>query len=110
MGAPAMAILLGSLDLALAAPSLAQDANADHYRKVDEVVQIASEVGCASAVAVLHTRYNVRNARCVPELLKTSLPAKVLLTFTLEGRPYHLYVTRSAGRRGEARSKEAVPK
>lgn len=112
MGALATAILLAAVSLAHAEASLAQDRSPDHYRKVDEIVQIASERGCESAVAVLRARYaiSVTNAQCVPELLWTSLPAKYLLTFTLEGKPYRIHVTASpAGRRGQARTPEAAP-
>lgn len=113
MGALAIAFLLGAVGLALAGPSHAQDANADHYRKVDEIAGIASEHGCASTIAILRARYavSVTNARCQPEILKTSLPAKQLLTFSFEGRPYTFYVPVNAvRRRGEPRAQDAAPK
>ena len=112
MGAPAIAILFLAVSLGHADPTLAHSSS-DQFRKVDEIVGIASENGCASAVAILRARYatSVSNAYCQPEILKTSLPAKQLLTITLEGTPYSIYVVAHPARRpGAPRTPEALPK
>lgn len=112
MRALATALVLSSASLVYSGPCLAQT-SPDHYRKVDEIMGIAQENGCASAVAILRARYaiSVANAQCQPEILKTSLPAKQLLTFSLEGRPYSIYVpVNAARRRGEARTPDTVTK
>ena len=93
-------ILVVTFGLAYAASPLAQvtlDAqtlkvvektNPDHFRKVSEVIRVASEKGCASAAKTLQAQFDVTDAHCSPNLLLTSLPPKQRLTFTMEGTPY----------------------
>lgn len=110
MRALATALVLSAAALVYAGPSPAQT-SPDHYRKVDEIVGIAQENGCESAVKILRARYaiSVTNAQCSPEIIKTSLPAKQLLTFSLEGTSHGIYVpVAPARRRGEARTPDAV--
>jgi hypothetical protein len=112
MRALATALVLSAAHLVYAGPSLAQT-SPDHYRKVDEITGIAQENGCVSAVAILRARYaiSVANAQCQPEILKTSVPATQLLTFSLDGSPYSISVpVNAARRRGEARTPDTVTK
>ena len=71
---------------------------ADHYAKISEVERFAAENGCESAATVLRARWDVADAQCQAGLYKTSLPAKQILTFSLEGRAYTLYVPVSTPR------------
>jgi len=104
----ATAAVVGTVALMLARPALSQvilnttalamleQTNPDHFRKVDEIIRIASEQGCATAVEALKAKFDVANAYCdPPEVLRTSNPPKRRLTFTLGGTAYVLFLTAS---------------
>ena len=65
---------------------------ADPYATIGEIERLAAENGCVSAARALRARYDVTNAQCHAGVYKTSLPAKQVLTFSLDGRSYTLYV------------------
>jgi len=69
-----------------------EEQNPDHYGKVEEALRAWSEEGCISAARALRTQFDVKNAHCEPALLRTSYPPKQRLTFTLDGRPYVVFV------------------
>jgi hypothetical protein len=93
-------------------PKAVEKANSDHFRKVREVIRVASEKGCASAERVLKARFDVTNAHCSPELLLTSFPPQQRLTFTMEGTPYvvDIPVHGMVRESGTLRVPEAPPK
>jgi hypothetical protein len=82
------ALPLAQVALDAQAPKAVEKANPAHFRKVSEVIRVASEKGCASAPRVLKAQFDVTDAHCSPDLLLTSLPPQQRLTFTMEGTPY----------------------
>jgi hypothetical protein len=123
MHTPTSGVLIAAFGLAYAASPLAQvtldaqaleaieKANPDHFRKVSEVVRVASEKGCASAAKVLKAQFDVTDAYCSPYLLLTSLPPKQRLTFTMEGTPYIVNIpVYRVGASGTSRAPQAAPK
>jgi hypothetical protein len=88
-----------------------EEAHPDHFRKLSEVVRVASEEGCASAAKVLKAQFHVTDAYCSPNLLLTSLPPKQRLTFTMENTPYIVNIpVYTVGASGTSRAPQATPK
>lgn len=123
MRTPAIGALIAAFGLGCAASPVAQvtldaqaleaveKANPDRFRRVSEVVRVASEEGCESAAKVLKAQFDVRDAYCAPNLLLTSLPPKQRLTFTMEGTPYIVNVpVYTVGASGTSRAPQAAPK
>jgi hypothetical protein len=67
--------------------------NPEHYRKVLEIIQVAEKVSCESLPQVLHTKFNVYDATCRPQLLLTSFPPKRRLAFRLDDSWFVVNVT-----------------
>ena len=71
----------------------------------------ADDRACASAVQALRAQFQqVSDVLCRPSLYKTSYPARLLLTYTLDGRSYTEFVTVSSVRTGASRKPVDRPK
>lgn len=66
----------------------------EHYRRITEILSVASEVPCQTEQfgRVVEAKYDVRDGHC-GLLLKTSYPAKRVLSFTLGTTRYSTVVT-----------------
>jgi len=64
------------------------------YRRITEILRVASEVPCQTEPfgRAVEAKYEVRDAHC-GLVLKTSYPAKRVLSFTLDSTQYSAVVT-----------------
>jgi hypothetical protein len=106
MRAPVVVVLLGILAAVHAGPAVAARVTLDartldlleredpaRFRKVSEIIRLASEHGCASAPTILKAKFDVAYARCETLLFMTSNPPQRRLTFKLENTVYDANVT-----------------
>ena len=75
-------------------PSLERlrEAKPDHYRRAVEILRIASEESCETALKVVPVQYDAKDVRCSPGMLLTSYPAKREVFFRLDDDAYAAHV------------------
>lgn len=75
-------------------PSLERlrEAKPEHYKRAVEILRIASEESCETALKVVPVRYDAKEMRCSPGLLLTSYPAKREVFFRLDDDAYAAHV------------------
>ena len=62
--------------------------NPAHYRKIVESLRIAQHASCETLPGILKVQLDIESAQCSAYMLRTSLPPKAYVSFTIDDVTY----------------------